>query len=75
VRQCLEMVVGGRNCVITVQHTLEKWLEEGCREAVKPDEGLDDKVEWARRRLKEGIFCHTRGTECVALRWSMLSCQ
>jgi len=43
VRQCLEVVVGGRNCVIMVQHTLEMWLEEGCREAVKPDEGLDDK--------------------------------
>ena len=37
-RQCLKAVVRERNCVIILQPTLEKRLEEGCREAVKPDE-------------------------------------
>ena len=56
VRQCLEVVVGGRNCVIMVQHTLERWLEEGCREAVEPDEGLDDKWNGRAGGRRKGFF-------------------
>ena len=34
-RQCLKVVVGGRDCVIIVQLVLGMWWEEGCWNTVE----------------------------------------